>query len=375
MRDLIVFGEDWGGLPSSTQHLMKHLAQDRKVLWVNSIGLRRPRFNLNDITRILVKIVQFIRSTTGQVKTETAVQNIEVINPIAIPVPKNKVEKSLSLFLLKKQLRGKIRTLNQPILWTSLPTAVDLIGKLNESAVIYYCGDDFSGLAGVDNSAVTQYEKKLLRKSDLVVTVSKKLSQKFSYKKTFELTHGVDLELFAKPVSRAADLPANNKPIAGFYGSLSNWLHIDLLQGVLAALPHWDFVFIGREHTDVSILKKYKNAYFLGPKAHEELPRYSQHWQVSLLPFINNAQIQSCNPLKLMEYLAVGKPIVATSFPALENYGDVISQANNVEQFVQSMEIAQQINDKDYAEKLRTKVADSTWAAKASQLALQLESL
>lgn len=49
--DLIVFGEDWGGLPSSTQHLVRHLAPSRRTLWVNSIGLRRPRMTATDLGR------------------------------------------------------------------------------------------------------------------------------------------------------------------------------------------------------------------------------------------------------------------------------------------------------------------------------------
>ena len=48
MRDMIVFGEDFGGLPSSTQHLVKHLPKMRKIIWVNSIGLRQPKLNRND---------------------------------------------------------------------------------------------------------------------------------------------------------------------------------------------------------------------------------------------------------------------------------------------------------------------------------------
>lgn len=50
-HDLIVFGEDWGALPSSTQHLINHLAKSHKVVWVNSIGLRRPKLSWHDVLR------------------------------------------------------------------------------------------------------------------------------------------------------------------------------------------------------------------------------------------------------------------------------------------------------------------------------------
>jgi len=48
-HDLLVFGEDWGGLPSSTQHLIGQLASNHKTVWINSIGLRRPRICLHDV--------------------------------------------------------------------------------------------------------------------------------------------------------------------------------------------------------------------------------------------------------------------------------------------------------------------------------------
>lgn len=375
MRDLIVFGEDWGGLPSSTQHLVKHLANDRKVLWVNSIGLRRPRANWYDMKRIVLKVLRCAFPTFVKSASDSTLQNIHIVNPMAIPVPKTKIERVLSAFLLKKQLHKHIEKLNQPILWTSLPTVVDLIGQLNESAVVYYCGDDFSGLAGVDHADVSQYEQQLIEKSDLIITASKQLSGKFPTRKSIELLHGVDVELFSQPVKRADDLPLNGKPIAGFYGSLSDWLDIKLLSGVIAAMPHWDFVFIGRESADVAEIKQYPNTHFLGEKAHNQLPRYSQHWQVSLLPFIKNAQIQSCNPLKLMEYLAVGQPIISTSFPAADIYGDVIHRVDSVDDFIETLEASKYFATKDFKKTTQIKVVDKSWASKAQLLSQSLESL
>ena len=62
---------------------------------------------------------------------------------------------------------------------------------------------------------------------------------------------------------------------------------------------------------DIEALKKH-NVTFIPEVTHHDLIRFSQHWDVSILPFLDNKQIRSCNPLKLKEYLAVGAPIVAT---------------------------------------------------------------
>ena len=55
MHDMVVFGEDWGRHPSSTQHLVRRLSGDRSMLWVNSIGMRRPRLNRADMHRMFEK--------------------------------------------------------------------------------------------------------------------------------------------------------------------------------------------------------------------------------------------------------------------------------------------------------------------------------
>ena len=54
-HDLVVFGEDWGRHPSSTQHLVSRLAAERKTVWVNSLGLRRPRLSWPDLQRLAAK--------------------------------------------------------------------------------------------------------------------------------------------------------------------------------------------------------------------------------------------------------------------------------------------------------------------------------
>ena len=143
------------------------------------------------------------------------------------------------------------------------------------------------------------------------------LYKKFPREKTELLLHGVDLKKFQTPSPRAPDLPDVSK-IAGFYGSLKDWIDIELLWKAAQDLPQWTFVLIGEVHTDISRLESLPNVRFLGPRKHHELPNYVQHWNVSMIPFKDTPQIRACNPLKLREYLAAGTPIASIDFPALE---------------------------------------------------------
>ncbi|WP_114764521.1 glycosyltransferase family 1 protein [Vibrio rhodolitus] len=346
MRDMIVFGEDFGGLPSSTQHLIKNLPNMGKIIWVNSIGLRQPRLSKHDVARAFSKlfssnIAQPHLSNIRKRGEKTC--SIEVVNLRTIPAPSSKLSRKLARNLMLKQLKPILHKhrVESPILWSSLPTAADLCGHLDESAVVYYCGDDFSALAGVDHDTVRDHEAKLVDKANVVFAASEKIAEMFPRCKTMLLPHGVDVDLFATPTIRAKDLPSRSKPIAGFYGSLSNWLDYDLINYVCAKMPHWDFVFIGPNELNYNPLPKRDNVFYLGPRPHHQLASYSQHWQASLLPFKFNRQIEACNPLKLREYLAAGASVIATPFPALTPYSRYIKVVQDGEQMCSALDLPQ----------------------------------
>jgi len=385
-RDLIVFGEDWGGLPSSTQHLISHLSKDRKILWVNSIGLRQPTLSVNDINRAFNKIFSkkinssniasdsFTRIPPRSVSDLKEDNNFVVVNPKTIPAPKSPTSRWIARSLLLMQLNPIIKKmkLESPILWISLPTAVDLCGHLGESSLVYYCCDDFKSLAGVDHETVAKRETEALEKAKLVLTSSHSLLNAFPKEKTLFLPHGVDFDLFSTPTPIAKDLPNDGKPIAGFYGSISKWFDIELVKKAISYLPHWNFVFIGKIEIDVSSIASFKNTYFLGPKDHQLLPTYSQHWTASLLPFIKNRQIEACNPLKLREYLATGTPVISTDFAAIKEYKNVIKIVENGYDMVDALEDSIFDNNKEIR---KMSVSNQTWTFRSKQVSTWLGNL
>lgn len=367
MRDLIVFGEDWGGLPSSTQHLVSEFTQYRKVLWINSIGLRQPRLSVYDIKRAAKKLLSAKKVCS---RDKTLPENLTVINVKTLPAPKSLLARKLAAKVVAKQVKPWIKKLQleRPILWCSLPTAGDLVGQLGESAVVYYCGDDFGALAGVDHKTVLRHEQDLVKRSHLILTASEVLTQRINTPVTQVLPHGVNYDLFSKTQSKAADFNTHEAPVAGFYGSISQWIDLDLIHKVAEALPHWKFVFIGNADVNVDCLKKLDNVEFYGPRAHHELPGYAQYWTASLLPFKLNGQIRACNPLKLSEYMAVGKPIISTGFPAVKKYAPLVQVAETPEAFIAALEAAVNLNDiPSFKTALQSQVAHQSWEAKALQ--------
>lgn len=373
--DLVVFGEDWGRHPSSTQHLVRRLAADRRVLWVNSIGMRRPRLTRADLGRAARKLVATRSSAVAPREPAAAPPpGMTLASPLVVPWPGSRAAFAANRILLSRQLTQRMAAtgVSRPLLWTSLPTALPAVGQLGERGLVYYCGDDFGALAGVDHEPVLDMERRLVDKADLVLAASPALAARFPSGKTLLTPHGADIDLFSRAAPRAEDLPAGG-PIAGFYGSLSDWIDVELLSHAASRLPGWRFVIVGPVDTDVTALRRLDNVVFLGRREHAELPSYAQHWTVSLLPFRDNAQIRACNPLKLREYLAAGRPIVSTDFPALDPYRDLITVATTPEAFTAA--IGATIDAPDRTAARRGRVAGETWDARARDVARALEAI
>jgi len=341
-RPLIVFGEDWGAHPSSTQHIVKVLGKNRSVIWLNSIGLRKPKLTMHDLFRLVNKVKKFIVNIASKQKARHEGICHFIINPLVIPCANSWFSLKVSKVILKWQLKLACKKLEitDPIIWTSLPTSVDYLDLFGNAPCVYYCGDDFASLAGVDHQFVAQKEVELIKKSRYIFTASATLLDKFPSSKAINIPHGVNFSLFSERVkSTHVDLP-KGKPIAGFYGSISNWLDQDLLVETIKALPDWNFVFIGKVDCSVDKLQLFTNVFFLGAKPHHDLPKYIQNWNVAILPFVDNKQIQMCNPLKLREYLASGTPVVTTDFNALNGYRQYLQVANSTKPFYQAILLA-----------------------------------
>ena len=183
----IVFGEDWGRHPSSTQHLMKCMINKHQVYWVNSIGLRHPR--LTDSKRIIEKLKQLFNATTNdfnhnETRFVAEIKPLEILAPVAVPWPGSNIAYVINRLLLTYQTRALLakQTVNKSlprILWLSLPTGRCVIGALEEDIVVYYVGDDFSALHGVDHKQVRIEEDELVKCADVILAASENIARQF----------------------------------------------------------------------------------------------------------------------------------------------------------------------------------------------------
>ena len=119
----------------------------------------------------------------------------------------------------------------------------------------------------------------------------------------------------------------------GFYGTIQDWVDLDLIAHLAERHPEWSIAMIGKICVDVSRLAKYPNIHWLGRKPHSELPGYCKGFTVGMIPYILNERILHVNPIKLREYLSAGVPVVSVALPEVEAYRDHCCLAGNAGEF------------------------------------------
>jgi glycosyltransferase involved in cell wall biosynthesis len=317
-RSIVCYAHDWDGDPLSKTHIMRILARNNRVLWVNSLGHRTPSATAADMGRVAKKLKDAAR---GVVEVEP---NIHVLAPLYIPAFGSEAIRAFNRLFLRAQVRGALRRLGmrRPISWSFLPSAITVAGTLGESMVIYQVVDENTAFSDA-SPHVADMERRMLERSDLVIASAESLRAAKSQlnPRTVLVRHGVDLGLFSKALDAETAIPDEiarlPKPVFGFFGLIADWIDLELLRKVADAYPHGSVVLIGKVTTDLKAFEGAANIHLLGRKPYEMLPAYCKAFDVALTPFRLNELAYHANPLKAREYVAAGLPNICTDLPEL----------------------------------------------------------
>src|SRR5205085_7020994 len=125
----ICFANDWDSTPLSRKHIMLRLAERNRVLWVNSIGNRKPAASVHDVKRIAKKLFDF---TKGHRWVQ---EQLYVFSPIALPFAGSSIARRINQKALKWSVGRVCRRLGfeKPIAWTFSPARASVVGSLGEA--------------------------------------------------------------------------------------------------------------------------------------------------------------------------------------------------------------------------------------------------
>jgi glycosyltransferase involved in cell wall biosynthesis len=251
--------------------------------------------------------------------------------------------------------------------------------------LVYDVLDDISEMRALGSFCYDDLaEQYLAEQSDLIVTLSPRLTEKFRAQKNVQMIRdGVDLAPFRSPGERnvAASVSSEltrGEITVGFWGTMWEYnFDIPLLQSITRARPNWQWHFIGAYDLDptrpsLKNMLDAPNAHFHPSVARNVLAQYAQSFDVCILPTPVTPFNRARDPLKVYEYLACYKPVVSTN---LEQLADMpyVYLARDANEFLRHMEhAARELIDRA---KLDAYLQEQTWAKRTDALLGALETL
>jgi glycosyltransferase involved in cell wall biosynthesis len=357
---------DWEGLTQRPQLLAGELSKRYRVLYVRPAPISRRLRARGPLPPAVERLSD----------------RLVVLRPRALSPGRLRPFAHLNDEWATRRIRAELRSDRPIILWLSHPDQAGQIGRYGERLVVFDEMDYHAGFkTGPARAAMAAAEEWLLRRADLVFASGLDLHARAvaAGARPLLVPNGVLFERFATAATRplpppppVARLP---RPRLLFYGTFGPWFDTALLASIARARPEWTLVlFGGGDGADLGRLAGLPNIHRLGWQPYDLLPAYLQHADLCLLPFHDTPATRAMDPVKLYEYLAAGKPVVATPLPELAKWGDLVDLAATPAEAIAAIE--RHLRAPEPAERRQQRLAAAarhTWAARAATISAALE--
>ncbi len=384
-RDIIVVGLQSldSDIGSNCVNIANEFAKKNRVLYVNYALDRKTALKNTNNQKIIKrkKVIKGLESDLVKVSNnlwnlfpKTILESINQINSNFIFDKLNKIN--------NKRFANSIKTAIDSLEFKNYIIFNDsdfyrsfyLKELLNPALLIYYTRDNMVATSYFKKHG-RKYETKLMQKSDLITANSmylQKQAKKFN-DNAFYVGQGCDLSLFDK--SQVKNIPDDIKkiksPRVGYLGALkSSRLDIELLKQIAIKKPDFQIILVGPEDDKFirSDLHKIENVHFLGSKKISELPSYLTAFDVSINPQAINELTIGNYPRKIDEYLAMGKPVVATKTSTMSVFSEYVYLSRNAEEYIRNIQKAITDNSVDKEKKRIEFARTHTWENSVNEI-------
>lgn len=350
--------------------MRKFARAGNKVIFVNSISMGLPGLAHKDLLpRIKRKLGSYSKLAR---QTE---EGITVVSPASLPFFGTATARAMNRQMIGSQIKwlARSRGLTKPILWIAIPTAAEMIGTFDETAIVYQVSDKYDANTmdhATDPALIRQLHEKAIDSADLVFYSGRKLFEEATRgcERSHLLEQGVDYEHWnkVKTLAVAPEIQKIPHPRLGYFGAIEPWLvDQELIKRAARERPDWQWIFIGNRSRGIEI-EALPNTHFLPPVAYEQLPSFAAGFDVCVLPWETEQAFTSYgSAIKVREYLATGIPVVISPLPEYEPMKDVLRIARSRAEFLVLVEDALNETGESQAAMRRASVVSGTWGARA----------
>jgi glycosyltransferase involved in cell wall biosynthesis len=370
MTDILCFSTtDWDEIWGSRQQIMARLAAaGHRVLFVErQVGpehlLRDPDLRFRKLKAWRMPAVRALN------------KNLWLWQPPLLPPGRyystglNRLGQSF----IAARLRPVLHELafKQPLLWLYPPHSAPLIGRFSERLVVYHCIERFiGGQRGRKRNLMQAQEADLLRYADRVFVHTeglRRLYQPISHHPIILVPSAADVAHFQSTNAVHPDISALPHPRLGVSGTLDARLDVSLINTIASNHPEWQLILIGQVRPgriDLAPLKILPNVHILGPRRFADLPALLNGMDALLIPYLHNELTEYISPIKLYEYLAVGKSIISVDLPGVRPLQDWVSLAKDQPGFIRAIQRALDEDDPQRYLARRKAALEHTWEAR-----------
>ncbi len=378
-RDFIVFGlQAWDlNIASTIKYTATEKSRNNRVIFVNP-PLQRSLALMHKNMPEVQKRLKVLKGEEPDLVQEN--ENLWVLTPKTIVESINWINsKTIFDFFNRinnkrfaKQIKDAIIRLNFKNFIilddNSMIIGYDIKELLKPDLFVYLLRDAVT-LVSYHKRHGTRLQPLIIKKADLVVTNSDFFAN--YARKTNPNSHmigqGCDLTMYNDENGKLKipdDIKNIKRPIIGYVGFLTTIrLDIEILVYIAEQKPEWSVVLVGPEDDDFknSKLHRLKNVYFLGRKEPKELAAYIKGFDVALNPQLVNEITDINYPLKIDEYLAMGKPTVATKTTFMEYFRGYTYLPSTKEEYVKEIEKALKEDSPELQKRRIAYASEHTW--------------
>lgn len=371
----------WQGMWKNRQQLMSRFARQMPVLYVE------PWTTVRDWRTGRVSIADaWTNRRNRRIRHETD-QLFVYPSQHHLPVSGSRTLGGVTQAIWLQGVRRAARRcgITRPILWVSQPGHRCAVGGLGEQLSIYHVVDEYTGYTGLAESRrgeLGALEQDVLDAVDLTITVSPELADaKAGPGRDIELVeNAADVRVFQDAAARNTppdDMARVPRPRLGYSGLVGRRLDMQLLLELADSRDDWSIVLIGKVdrrecETTLSELEARDNVHFLGQKTAAAVPDYVNGFDVGMLPYQLDRETIHISPLKMYEYLAAGKPVVATDIPAARRKQDLVAVTRDRAAFIDACAQALGSETGDAVERRIREARANTWDKRVEQISRTL---
>lgn len=337
-------------------HSIKYLVRKNAILWKKVEGILRSERKINENLSVFRSppILPFGNSS----------HIVNFINQFFI------------LFLIKILIKD-FSEKKKLLLWINDPIHYPMIKLIKPKISVYDCTDAFFFRDPRKQAYHDELRHRTIRDSSVSFFTSrlyfeegKRYSDNCHY-----VPNGVDINNSKKNHFPIPDeMKMIKSPILGFVGSLDSRIDQKLIKEVLAKKPEVSLVFVGPIMGDFSRFEMNGRVFLLGNRDYKEIPNFIKQFDVALIPYIPE-KAEAVYPVKLHEYLILGKPVVSTNINEIKQFSEVVYIANSREAFIEKIELALRERDKDEKKKRIQIALRNTWTVRLNKIDRELSKI